>query len=73
MLNGSEITPNKQYKAVVHEFIFKGGDNYKIDQTDAISAPEHWRTPFEKFLRNAGDSGKNLEQAYSDLMREYGR
>lgn len=73
MLNGSEITPNKQYKAVVHEFIFKGGDGYKINQTGAISAPEHWRTPFEKFLRNAGDSGKNLEQAYSDLMREYGR
>ena len=60
---GQAIDPQKTYKVVVNEFIYHGGDRYKLREADP--SPEetalHWRDPVARYLRDMRKAGKTLD------------
>lgn len=60
---GQAIDPEKTYKLVVNEFIYRGGDRYKLREADP--SPEetglHWRDPVARYLRDLHKSGQTLD------------
>lgn len=74
-LNGSAIEPDRKYKAVIHEYIYSGGDYYKfiVDDAENQITSRCWREPLEKYLAQSSGDGMALEDAYAGLMARYGR
>lgn len=62
---GQPIDPSKTYKVVANEFIYRGGDRYKLREADP--SPEetalHWRDPVARYLRDLHKEGKTLDPA----------
>jgi 2',3'-cyclic-nucleotide 2'-phosphodiesterase (5'-nucleotidase family) len=72
--DGTPLDPDQRYQAVIHEYIFAGGDYYKFvgpGITNQMTS-KVWRSPLIKYLGSEGKSGATLEMAYDDLMRKYG-
>jgi len=72
---GSPLDPSQRYKAVIHEYIFAGGDYYKFtgESTQNRLTGTIWRVPLIKYLSAAGKDDLSFEEAYDNLMNKYGR
>ncbi|HOW52181.1 MAG TPA: bifunctional UDP-sugar hydrolase/5'-nucleotidase [bacterium] len=71
---GAPLDPDQRYQAVIHEYVFAGGDYYKFvgpGITNQMTG-KVWRAPLIKYLGSEGKHGATLEMAYNDLMKEYG-
>lgn len=75
MFKGYEIEKEKKYNAVIHEYIYSGGDYYKFIVPDAENqiTSKCWREPLERYLAEKGSAGVSLEDAYASLMVRYQR
>jgi len=62
-LKGRRIVDDKVYKVVVNEFIYRGGDRYRLRDHDPT--PEetalHWRDPVARALRELTRQGKTAD------------
>lgn len=73
MRKGVAIEPEKYYKAVIHEFIYNGGDYYKFigpEFKNSITA-KLWRAPLVHYLDARAEKGKTIEEAYDELLNKY--
>ncbi len=72
--NGAPIDPSQSYRAVIHEYIYAGGDYYKFlgpGITNQMTS-KIWRSPVIRYLGEQGKNGVALETAYTELMKKYG-
>lgn len=71
---GTPLDPSQSYRAVIHEYIYAGGDYYKFlgpGITNQMTS-KIWRSPIIRYLGEQGKNGATLETAYTDLMKKYG-
>jgi 2',3'-cyclic-nucleotide 2'-phosphodiesterase (5'-nucleotidase family) len=73
--HGSDIESERKYNAVIHEYIYSGGDYYKfiVDDADNQITSRDWREPLERYLVQSSAGGFSLEEAYASLMVRYER
>jgi len=61
--HGKPILDDRTYKVVVNEFIYRGGDRYRLREFDPT--PEetalHWREPVIRYLRQRSQTGKTAD------------
>ncbi|HQN72951.1 MAG TPA: hypothetical protein PLB16_06020, partial [bacterium] len=69
------VQKERKYTAVIHEYIYSGGDYYKfiLDDSNNEITSRDWREPLEKYLAEASSKGMKLEEAYTDLMVRFNR
>ncbi len=74
-IKGEPVQKERKYTAVIHEYIYSGGDYYKfiLDDSNNEITSRDWREPLEKYLAEASSKGMNLEEAYADLMAKFNR
>lgn len=74
-IKGKEVQKDQQYRAVIQEYIYKGGDNYRFNGRDAVNdiTSTNWRDPLEKFLMKSAEEGKTLEDAYQEILKQFER
>lgn len=74
-LKNTAIKKDQKYKAVIHEYIYSGGDYYKfiVDDAENDITSKDWREPLEIYLAESSLKGMNLEQAYNDIMTRFNR
>jgi len=63
--NNAPISDDKMYKVVVNEFMYRGGDRYRLREYD--QTPEetgiHWRDPVARYLRELTKRGQTADVA----------
>jgi len=71
---GVPLDPSQRYTAVIHEYIFAGGDYYKFvgPGIENRLTGTIWRVPLIKYLSQAGSNGMSLEEAFVALKKKYG-
>ncbi|MGI6393917.1 MAG: 5'-nucleotidase C-terminal domain-containing protein [bacterium] len=74
-VRGEKVEKDKKYSAVIHEYIYQGGDYYKFifEDSENIITSRDWRDPLEKYLIESSAKGLKLEQAYKELMLKFNR
>ncbi len=72
--NGIPLDPGQRYIAVIHEYIFSGGDYYRFigDTTQNRVTSTLWRVPLIKFLSESGKEGFSFEEAGDRLIKKHG-
>lgn len=75
LFHGSVVESERKYNAVIHEYIYSGGDYYKfiVDDADNQITSRDWREPLERYLIQSSAGGFSLEEAYASLMVRYER
>lgn len=71
---GMPLDPSQEYRAVIHEYIYAGGDYYKFlgpGITNQMTS-KIWRAPIIRYLGEKGREGKTLDMSYDELMKKYG-
>ncbi len=71
---GAPLDPSQRYKAVIHEYIFAGGDYYKFvgEHIQNRLTGTIWRVPLIKFLSESGKEDLSFEEAAERLLTRYG-
>jgi 5'-nucleotidase / UDP-sugar diphosphatase len=74
-VKGELIKKDETYKAVIHEYIYSGGDYYRFILEDAKNeiTSKDWREPLERYLAESSSKGLKLEEAFRNLMGQFAR
>lgn len=74
-VKGMPVKKDQDYKTVIHEYIYSGGDYYRFILEDAQNeiTSKDWREPLERYLSESSSKGLKLEEAFTSLMGEFAR
>lgn len=71
--NGSEILPDKKYKAVINEFMYNNGDGYRFVGKGIVNKMTltSWRDPLYSLLSEKTNKGENIEEVLKECLKKY--